>query len=107
MPAPRDPSGIFQEDAGVQQKPRLQEPKLYRVLLHNDNYTTMEFVVHVLQSVFRKKTEDAVRIMLSVHRNGIGMAGVFTAEIAETKVDSVHRLARENGFPLRCSMEPE
>jgi len=85
----------------------VRPPPLYRVLLHNDNYTTMEFVVHVLQSVFRKKTEDAVRIMLHVHRNGIGMAGVFTAEIAETKVDSVHKLARANGFPLRCSMEPE
>ena len=82
-----------------------QEPPLYRVLLHNDDYTTMEFVVHVLMAVFRKPLEEATRIMLNVHREGIGLCGVFTFEVAETKVDTVTRLARDNGHPLKCTME--
>ena len=94
-----------QVKTNVQQE--VKPPPMYRVFLHNDNYTTMEFVVQILQTVFHKKTEDAIEIMLHVHQNGVGMAGVYTAEIAETKVDAVHRLAKENGFPLRCSMEPE
>jgi ATP-dependent Clp protease adaptor protein ClpS len=83
------------------------EPPLYKVLLHNDNYTTMEFVVEILMLIFKKSSEDAIRIMLNVHHNGIGVCGVYTFEVAETKVDAVHTLARENGFPLRCSMEKE
>lgn len=90
-------------------KPReeVKRPPLYKVLLLNDHYTTMEFVVQVLRSVFNKKMEDAVRIMLHVHRNGVGLAGVYPEEIAETKVTAVHKLAQDSGFPLRCSMEPE
>ncbi|MBU2490357.1 MAG: ATP-dependent Clp protease adaptor ClpS [Proteobacteria bacterium] len=80
---------------------------MYRVLLHNDDYTTMDFVVQVLTSVFRKPSAEAVLIMLNVHENGIGVAGVYTAEVAETKIHIVHQMAREKGFPLRCSMEPE
>jgi ATP-dependent Clp protease adaptor protein ClpS len=93
----------------VREQPREEVtlPPRYRVLLHNDHYTTMEFVVGVLRSVFRKKPEDAVRIMLHVHHNGVGMAGVYTAEIAETKVNAVHALAQDHGYPLRCSLEPE
>jgi len=91
----------------IQDRQEVNPPRRYKVYLHNDNYTTMEFVVQILESVFRKKTEEAVEVMLHVHRNGFGMAGVYTAEIAETKVDAVHARARENGFPLRCSMEPE
>ncbi len=72
---PRDPAGIFQEDAGVQQKPRLQEPKLFRVLLHNDNYTTMDFVVKVIVSVFHKPAAEATKIMLDVHKKGHGVVG--------------------------------
>ena len=82
-------------------------PPLYKVLLHNDHYTTMDFVVIVLQQVFGKPLEDAVRIMLAVHHEDLGVAGVYPAEIAETKVDTVHKMAREHEFPLRCSMEPE
>ncbi|ABK15745.1 ATP-dependent Clp protease adaptor protein ClpS [Syntrophobacter fumaroxidans MPOB] len=78
---------------------------MYRVLLHNDDYTTMEFVVEILQSVFHKSPSEATRIMLLVHKSGTGVCGVFTAEVAETKVELVHHLARKNGFPLQCSME--
>jgi len=82
-------------------------PPRYRVLLHNDHYTTMDFVVLVLEHVFHKPRSEAARIMLNVHENGIGVAGVYVKEVAETKVASVHRIARSNQFPLKCSMEPE
>ncbi len=82
-------------------------PNMYRVLLHNDDYTTREFVVDMLTSVFRKSEADAVAIMLNVHHNGVGIAGVYTLEIAETKVRRVEGLARQQGFPLRLSIEPE
>lgn len=83
----------------------LQEPPMYKVLLHNDDYTTMDFVVEILQKVFNKSHSEAVRIMLNVHHNGIGVCGIYPAEVAETKVAMVHHLARQNGYPLRCSME--
>jgi ATP-dependent Clp protease adaptor protein ClpS len=84
---------------------RLQKPRMYKVLLHNDDYTTMEFVVYVLRAIFHRSNTDAVQIMLHVHKNGIGVAGVYTHEIAETRVRQVEGLARENEFPLRCSFE--
>ena len=84
-----------------------RQPPMYRVLLHNDDYTTMEFVVEILIYVFNKSTEAATAIMMNVHRQGIGVCGVYSHEIAETKVDTVHHLARESGYPLRCSMEQE
>ena len=83
----------------------LEEPPLYRVLLHNDDYTTMQFVVEILMVVFNKSMEEATRIMLNVHQQGVGVCGVYPFEIAETKVNTVESLARENGFPLKCSME--
>jgi len=85
----------------------VKRPPMYKVLLHNDDYTTMDFVVAVLQCVFGKPYDEAVRIMLAVHHQDMGVAGVYPAEIAETKIDTVHALAREREFPLRCSMEPE
>ena len=85
----------------------LQEPPMYKVLLHNDDYTTKEFVVNVLMTVFRKSREEAVRIMWYVHKNGIGLCGIFPYEIAETKVNMVGSLAKERGFPLKTSMEVE
>ncbi len=84
-----------------------REPAMYRVLLHNDDYTPMDFVVAVLMGVFNKSLEEATRIMLNVHQSGIGVCGVFTFEVAETKVQMVHELARENGFPLKSTMERE
>jgi len=86
---------------------RLDEPPLYRVLLLNDDYTTMEFVVEVLKHVFRKSEEEATHIMLSVHHTGVGVCGLYPFEIAETKVDRVHSIAREKGFPLKCTLERE
>jgi ATP-dependent Clp protease adaptor protein ClpS len=86
---------------------KVKRPPLYKVLLHNDDFTTMEFVVEILMHVFSKSPEDATKIMLNVHKKGIGLCGVYSYEIAETKVDRVHFLAREHGFPLRCSMERE
>jgi len=97
------------EEPGVVTKTRterkLQKPKMYKVLLHNDDYTTMEFVVYILQAIFHRSAIDAVQIMLHVHKNGIGVAGVYTYEVAETRVAQVEALARQNEFPLRCSIE--
>ena len=83
----------------------VQEPRMFRVLLHNDDYTTMDFVVQVLKIVFHKSEAEAAGIMLAVHKQGVGQCGVYTAEVAETKVGMVHALARKEGFPLRSSME--
>ncbi|MBW2356409.1 MAG: ATP-dependent Clp protease adaptor ClpS, partial [Deltaproteobacteria bacterium] len=77
------------------------------VLLLNDAYTTMDFVVQVLRHVFKKPTAEATRIMLNVHRQGVGVCGTYPREVAETKVDTVHTLARQHGFPLRCTMEKD
>ena len=82
------------------------EPDMYRVLLHNDHYTTMEFVVEVLQTVFHKHLLEATKIMLDVHKKGKGVVGVYTWDIAQTKVAQVHQLARQNEFPLKCTVEP-
>ena len=88
-------------------KPRVKRPNMYRVLLLNDDYTPMEFVVHVLIRFFNKNQEDATRIMLHVHQKGVGVCGVFTFEIAETKVTQTMDLARKNQHPLQCTLEKE
>ncbi len=93
------------EGSDVRARHDTSEPDMYKVLLHNDDYTTMEFVVHVLVQVFRKSIDEATRIMLNVHERGIGVCGLYTFEIAETKVDLVTRMARENGHPLKRTME--
>lgn len=90
-----------------QSRQKVRPPSMYKVILHNDDYTTMEFVVEVLRRIFRKSIEDATTIMLNVHKNGTGVCGIFTGEIAETKVEMVHSMARERGFPLKCTMEKE
>ncbi|MDW7711406.1 MAG: ATP-dependent Clp protease adaptor ClpS [Deferrisomatales bacterium] len=84
----------------------MQPPRLYRVLLHNDDYTTMEFVVEVLMGVFHRTEKEAIEIMLHIHRRGVGEAGVYPREVAESRVAKVSRLAREAEFPLLCTMEP-
>ena len=86
-------------------RPKTKRPSLYRVLLLNDDYTPMEFVVEILKVVFHKQHAEATKIMLHVHQNGMGVAGVFPYEIAETKVRTVDELARQSEFPLKCVME--
>ena len=78
---------------------------MYRVILHNDHYTTMDFVVEVLMDIFQRPAAEAVRVMLDVHKKGAGICGTYTYDIAVTKVSQVHRLAKKNGFPLKCSFE--
>jgi len=84
---------------------KVEPPKLYRVLLHNDHYTSMDFVVEVLISIFHKPAAEATRLMLDVHRKGVGVCGVYPLDIARSKVNEVHVLARKREFPLKCSFE--
>jgi len=88
-------------------RPKFKRPPLYKVLLHNDDYTTREFVVYVLQAIFDHDEQTAVSIMLHVHHRGVGVAGVYTREIAETKIRTVEVLAEREGFPLLLTMEPD
>lgn len=84
---------------------KIREPNLYKVLLHNDDYTTMDFVVQILEEIFHKSPIEATSIMLKVHNEGIGVCGIYTKEIAETKVKAVHEKAEQAGFPLKSTME--
>ena len=98
VPAPgASPEAILEE--------KVQEPKMFQVLIHNDDYTTMEFVVNILMTVFHKTADQATAIMLAVHKRGKGIAGVYPHEIAETKVERTRFLATEAGYPLRCTLE--
>ncbi len=81
------------------------EPRLFKVLLHNDNYTTMDFVVEVLETIFFKTPAEAMQIMLKVHRTGIGTCGIYPFDVAESKVEQVHQMARQRQFPLKSSLE--
>ncbi len=94
-------------EESVESDLEVDEPPMYKVMLLNDDYTTMEFVVEVLVYVFNKSPEEATRLMLNVHRKGVGVCGIYPFEVAETKVNTVETLARENGFPLKCIMERE
>lgn len=95
------------ENFSLKNQTNVQKPKMYKVIMHNDHYTTMEFVVETLRSIFRKTEATAISIMLDIHTKGSGFCGVYTKEIAETKIRLVHEEAREAGFPLRCSMEKD
>ncbi|MDY7030434.1 MAG: ATP-dependent Clp protease adapter ClpS [Thermodesulfobacteriota bacterium] len=86
---------------------KVEEPPMYKVFIHNDDYTTMEFVVEILVHVFNKSADEAMITMIKVHREGVGLCGVYTYEVAETKVHTVHTVARQEGFPLKCSMEKD
>ena len=88
-------------------KEQTREPSMYKVLLLNDDYTSMEFVIEILIGVFHKSIEDATAVMLKIHRKGVGLCGVYTQDVAETKTELVHALAHEKNFPLRCIMEKE
>lgn len=100
---------VAKPERAARTKPKadLKPPPMFRVILHNDHYTSMDFVVHVLIKVFKKAQDEAVRVMLQVHQKGVGICGTYPHEIAETKVATVHKLAEKNGYPLKCSMEPD
>ncbi|MAI51602.1 MAG: ATP-dependent Clp protease adapter ClpS [Rhodobiaceae bacterium] len=107
-------AGPSDEDGGdtgtgtiTRTRTKTKKPSMYKVLLLNDDYTPMEFVVYVLQRFFSKNAEDATKIMLHVHQNGVGICGVFTYEVAETKVSQVMDLARQHDHPLQCTMEKD
>ncbi len=101
------PERDFETDELVltESETRIKEPRLYKVLLHNDDFTTMEFVVHVLETVFQRSENEAVRVMLHVHIGGVGVAGIYPYEIAEMKVAKATEMARTSEFPLLCTME--
>ena len=94
-----------QEAPVAESQEKVEQPPLYKVLLHNDDFTTMEFVVWILESVFNMAEEQAIQVMLNVHLRGVGVAGIYTYEIAETKVEKTTALAREQEFPLLVTME--
>jgi ATP-dependent Clp protease adaptor protein ClpS len=91
----------------VKARPKTRKPAMYKVLMLNDDYTPMEFVVHVLERFFQKSRDEATRIMLHVHKRGVGVCGVYTYEVAETKVTQVMDLARQNQHPLQCTIEKD
>jgi ATP-dependent Clp protease adaptor protein ClpS len=105
----RGQSGQDGTNSGIATKtrPKTKRPSLYKVLLLNDDYTPMEFVVHILEQFFNKSRDEAVQIMLHVHRHGVGICGVFTYEVAETKVAQVIEFSRRHQHPLQCTMEKE
>jgi ATP-dependent Clp protease adaptor protein ClpS len=99
------PESQYEDAAVAEAEEKTSEPPLFKVLLHNDDYTTMEFVVAVLESIFNMPEGQAIQVMLNVHTRGVGVAGVYTFEIAEMKVAKTTQLAQENEFPLLCTME--
>lgn len=101
------PDSRFEESAVAESAEKVEEPPLFKVLLHNDDYTTMDFVIWVLQTIFNMAEDQAIQVMLNVHVKGLGVAGVYTYEVAETKVTRTTELAREHEFPLLCTMEQD
>jgi ATP-dependent Clp protease adaptor protein ClpS len=99
------PESQYEEAVLAESREKVEEPPLFKVLLHNDDYTTMDFVVYVLESIFNMPEEQAVQVMLNVHVRGVGVAGIYTYEIAEMKVEKTTALAQEHEYPLLCTME--
>ncbi|MBV6343273.1 ATP-dependent Clp protease adapter ClpS [Candidatus Magnetobacterium casense] len=99
--------GEIQEAPEGSVSEELQTPTMYKVFILNDDYTTMEFVVNVLETIFHKTSAEATQLMLQIHRSGSGLCGIYTRDIAETKVAAVHEMAKNNEFPLKCVMEEE
>lgn len=95
----------YREGVVTEEEIKVKEPSMYKVILHNDHYTTMDFVVMILENVFHKSPVEATQIMLHVHERGYGIAGIYTFEVAETKVATVHAIAEKHEFPLKCTME--
>lgn len=104
MSKERQPERVKERELATLDRPKVERPKLYEVLLHNDDYTTQEFVVYVLMKFFHHDEGTATQIMLHVHTKGVGVAGVFTYDVAETKASQVTRFAREHEMPLQCSV---
>lgn len=107
MAQPWDSDLERDEEFAVEERRKTKRPRRWRVILHNDDYTTMEFVVHVLVTHFHKPPAEAIHVMLQVHRKGVGVAGVYSKEVAETKVAEVTDEARANGMPLKLTTEPD
>ncbi len=103
---PKKPSRDNERGLALKERTKTKKPPMYKVLLHNDDYTTRDFVVMILRTVFLKSDSDAVAIMMHVHNGGVGVAGIYTREIAETKAEKTVSLAQANEFPLQCSVEP-
>lgn len=106
-PDRRDPAKERDRGLATKERSKSARPPRFKVILYNDNYTPMEFVVQILESVFHKSPSAATQIMLQIHRGGMGVAGVYVLEVAETKSATVHRLAEERGYPLRSGVEKE
>lgn len=107
MSTSQTPASSTEGGVATQERTKLARPKRFKVLLLNDDYTPMEFVVDILQNIFQKSPAEATQIMLHVHRRGVGVAGLYILEVAETKVAQVHQRAEANGYPLRAGVEPE
>tara|TARA_B100001179_G_scaffold230341_1_gene217734 strand:- start:1493 stop:1870 length:378 start_codon:yes stop_codon:yes gene_type:complete len=107
MPGTGDPAQEDETNVLLKTRPKTKKPSMYKVLLLNDDYTPMEFVIHILERFFNKNRQEATDIMLHVHRRGVGVCGVFTHEVAETKVVQVTEFAKANEQPLQCIMEKE
>jgi ATP-dependent Clp protease adaptor protein ClpS len=103
----RDRRADHERGLATQERKKVERPKRFKVLLYNDNYTPMEFVVVILESLFGKGPSEATQLMLQIHRGGVGVAGVYILEVAETKVARVHKMAEERGYPLRAGVEAE
>jgi len=103
----RDRQSDHERGLATQERKKVERPKRFKVLLYNDNYTPMEFVVVILESLFGKGPSEATQLMLQIHRAGMGVAGVYVLEVAETKVARVHKMAEERGYPLRAGAEAE
>ena len=103
----KDSKPVWEEGVGVQERPKTKKPQMYQVLLHNDDYTSMEFVVQVLTEIFRHSRTMATQIMLHVHTRGVGVCGVYPYDMAATKVAQVQSTAQAAEMPLRCTMETE
>lgn len=104
---PQDPSDneLFGVDLDIESEQDVETPRMYRVLMHNDHYTTMDFVVEMLVKVFHKAAAEATQIMMEIHNKGMGICGIFTYDIAVTKINQVHQKAKLQGYPLKCSYE--
>lgn len=92
-------------NTAVKEEIKVKKPKMYKVLMHNDDYTSMEFVIHVLQKFFKKNFDESHAIMLKVHHDGIGVCGIYTFEVAESKASKVNKYSKSKGHPLKCSID--